>query len=61
MFELLSGPWVRNRTRMIWIGESQVFFPLFYSIYRIHSGGFKRLPGNGQRANKDCRYTDKDK
>ena len=36
-------------------------FPLFYTIYRIHPGGFKRLPGNGQRANKDYRYTDKNK
>ena len=53
--------WVRNQTRMIWIGERTLDFPLFYSIYRIHPGGFKCLPCDGQRANNDCRYTDKDK
>lgn len=50
-----------EQTRMIWIGERTLDFPLFYSIYRIHPGGFKCLPCDGQRANNDCRYTDKDK
>ena len=57
----LYRKWGWNRTRTIWIGERTLDFPLFYTIYRIHPGGFKRLPGNGQRANKDYRYTDKNK
>ncbi len=37
MFELLSGPWVRNQTRMIWIGKVNASFPYF-----IVSTGFIR-------------------
>ena len=60
-FAEVDDAWVRNRTKMIWIGERTLDFPLFYNIYWIHPGGFKRLPSNGQCANNDCRYTDKDK